>query len=265
MQSNEVSIILKKIPLPLYNAIKIADTLQGSIWRASTNPTTTKTVVVKLTDRNQHNQSISIINNTVHHDIAENILTEQRILQYLSSQSIAKHIAFFKTDNWYILVQEDGGNSLFEFVRKAHALIQSDRLDITHWKEVVKIILRKLIQCIEFIHSRNVCHHDISLGNILINDMSIAVQPSGKIKLILTDIKIKLCDFGLAHLYNHSTCLSSNIVVKGDTNRPRLSRVRRRLTQRRMTSGVWAFACSYYCLVALRGMLRTLTMRYFVV
>ena len=101
----------------------------------------------------------------------------------------------------YYLVMEDGGGSLFDFVMNAHRFIQLGILDTSHWIQVVKVIFKQMIECIQFIHDQNVCHFDISLENFVINDVMIHLHEdlnSGKeiIKLALDDIQVKLCDFG---------------------------------------------------------------------
>eukprot|EP01084_Bolivina_argentea_P128248 226725_1 len=200
-----------------YNPVKIADTLQGSIWRASTttnHTTNASTVVVKVTKKEQHKNSIAICENKVYHNVKENILLEQSILKYLTQlqdcpESIAKFVSFFKTKNEFCLVMEDGGSSLFEFVASAHNLIKSKRIEVSHWIQVVKVIFRQMVECIQFIHRHNVCHHDISLENFVINDVAVNVDEHRKLNFVMEDIQIKLVDFGLAELYTKEHCVSS--------------------------------------------------------
>eukprot|EP01084_Bolivina_argentea_P037928 70133_1 len=143
--------VLKHAPIQLSNPVKITDTLQGSIWRASTinhsSPSSTNTVVLKLTSKHQHKHSISIVDNTVHHDVKENIILEQTILKHLTCrpncpQTITKFIAFFETNDWFVLLQEDGGASLFDFTQNAHVLLRAGHIDICHWKSVVRAIFK---------------------------------------------------------------------------------------------------------------------------
>eukprot|EP01084_Bolivina_argentea_P315944 547536_1 len=74
------------------------------------------------------------------------------------------------------------------------------------WHKVVKIIFKQMIECIEFIHSKNVCHFDISLENFLINDVKVhchenVTSKQSNINFECSDIQIKLIDFGLAHVF----------------------------------------------------------------
>eukprot|EP01083_Nonionella_stella_P176103 615268_1 len=189
VETENVYRILKHAPIQLFTPVKIADTLQGSIWRASTtnhSKPSTNTIVFKLTSKHQHNQSISIVNDTIYHDVKENIILEQTILNYLTlqpnHQTITKFIAFFETQDWFVLVQEDGGVSLFDFIQTSHRLIRAGKMSINHWKAVVKIILKQMIHCLAFIHSKNICHNDISLENFLINDLCVVVDPTGNMR-----------------------------------------------------------------------------------
>lgn len=107
------------------------------------------------------------------------------------------------TNNYY-LIMEDGGYSIFEFVKKAHKFIECGRLKIAEWHRIVKIIFKQMIQAIDYIHTKNVAHMDISLENWLINDVSINMTPNNHI--LFADnkgkgVEVKLCDFGLAQLF----------------------------------------------------------------
>eukprot|EP01083_Nonionella_stella_P000556 1580_1 len=210
-ETENVPDVFKRIPILLSNPVKISDTLQGSIWRAST--TSSGSVVIKLTSQEQHNNSIAIFNNNVYRNIKENIISEQSILKRLSQpanshQFITKFIGFFKLNGLFILCQQDGGYSLFNFVQTSHQLIKAGKIDIYHWKKVVKVIFKRLVECVAFIHSRNVCHNDISLDNILINDVPVHVNEFGHISFETDDIRVKLCDFGLAESHATPECIS---------------------------------------------------------
>lgn len=90
----------------------------------------------------------------------------------------------------------DGGESLFRFVEKAHALINVGRIAIKKWIEAVQIIFKQMVDAIEWIHSKNICHFDISLENVLINDVDVRLTNDDKMEFITKSIQIKLCDFG---------------------------------------------------------------------
>ena len=92
------------------------------------------------------------------------------------------------------MIMEDGGESLFSFVAKAHKFITLGMIDIPQWWKICKIIFKQMIECIEFIHKHNICHMDLSLENIVINDISIKYNKShDHITFMTEDIQIKLC------------------------------------------------------------------------
>ena len=101
---------------------------------------------------------------------------------------------------------EDGGStSLFEFTVKVHQLIESGHIEISEWQKVVKIIFKQMVDCLEYLHNKNICHFDISLENFLINDVKVEYDEnnknSTKMRFVTNDIVVKLCDFGLSELF----------------------------------------------------------------
>ena len=100
---------------------------------------------------------------------------------------------------------EDGGSSLFEFVQQAHHLLNEGRMDIRHWHKVVRCIFKQMVEAIEYMHSLNICHFDISLENWLINDVCFFIEEGNeqnpkKLRCDLDSIQIKLCDFGMYYV-----------------------------------------------------------------
>ena len=59
---------------------------------------------------------------------------------------------------------ENGGNSLFDFIQKAHGFVANGKIAMTEWHKTVQIMFKQMIESIEYIHSKNICHFDISLG-----------------------------------------------------------------------------------------------------
>eukprot|EP01084_Bolivina_argentea_P037929 70134_1 len=255
METENVLNAFKKAPIQLLNPIKIVDTLQGSIWRASTNDN--HTVVVKIVNRSLHASSTAIFKNKVYHNINENIESEQTILKYLSQhddcpESIPKFISFSETDDLLLLIQHDGGSSLFDFVVHAHKMIEAGTIDINHWQAVVKVIFKQMVECIAFIHSKNVCHNDISLENFLINDVPILVQGGDEPKIfVITDrIRISLCDFGLAELHENPECISNKHCGKNQYKSPEVYNLKPRFDGKKNDiwgCGVCLFMLSFGC------------------
>eukprot|EP00484_Ammonia_sp_Unknown_P014797 CAMPEP_0197072844 /NCGR_PEP_ID=MMETSP1384-20130603/210301_1 /TAXON_ID=29189 /ORGANISM="Ammonia sp." /LENGTH=330 /DNA_ID=CAMNT_0042511665 /DNA_START=67 /DNA_END=1059 /DNA_ORIENTATION=- len=223
--------ILRKVGMT--NASKITDTLQGNIWRASamivdhSSQPAPSSVVIKVADRYlQENKLAKVGNQRV--KVAENILTEAKIMQILSANkdcpaSIVKFYQFFKTGTDFYLVMEDGGSSLFDFVVKAHDLIRTGKIELSHWQKVVMLICQQMVECIEYLHTQNICHLDISLENFLINDVTVIKTVEGNsehIEFVTDDIQVKLCDFGLAQRFKDDSSLCSKYCGKPNYKSP---------------------------------------------
>eukprot|EP01083_Nonionella_stella_P074387 201797_1 len=187
---------------------KIIATLQGTIWRAH-HQSSNQSIVIKVANKLLNSQSLTNINGTLQH-IQENILSETKILQYLTSillqtQSktdlLTKHLGFYSTHSDYLLFMQDGGTCCFDFCVAAHHLIQSGKLDIAEWHAMVKVIFKRMIECIAFIHSNNVCHFDISLENFLIMCDVVSTENGQLIKFSKQNVKVSLCDFGVAEFF----------------------------------------------------------------
>eukprot|EP01083_Nonionella_stella_P140023 428504_1 len=196
---------------------KIADTLQGTVWRA-VQRSTNKLVVIKATDRYLHQNHICtrVVNGRrVEVQVHENCKKELRILKYLSRDtrcpaSIVKYIHSFQSTDYYFIVMEDGGRNLFDFITKAHRFLEHGSLKIGAWHDACKVIFKQMMECVEYIHCKNVSHFDISLENFLISDVQIIVNRDGKIRFCADTIQIKLCDFGLAELFDSNEDFSSS-------------------------------------------------------
>ena len=132
---------------------------------------------------------------------------------------------------------EDGGGSLFRFISKVHEFIKNDQITIAEWHCMAKKIFKQMIEFTEFIHSKNICHYDISLENFLINNIDVQVNPSPfinsdgtakiveKIKFCTDNIYIKACDFGLAEYFgeNNATFLTSKYCGKPNYQSPEIT------------------------------------------
>jgi len=197
----------------------IIKTLQGSVWRASPKSSPRNTVIIKVIDKHLHSKSISIVNGK-QYTVSENIIKEMNIQKYLTftddqcpPHSIVKYVGCFSTKKDIYFIQEDGGDDLFSFIVKAHKLIESGQLEITEWHKIIKVIFKQMIECIEYIHSKNICHMDISCENWLIKDVPVIVQstPNGlKIQFQCDQVQVKLCDFGLAEMFDERSSFECN-------------------------------------------------------
>eukprot|EP00488_Nonionellina_sp_1-RS-2012_P002384 TRINITY_DN4550_c0_g1_i1.p1 TRINITY_DN4550_c0_g1~~TRINITY_DN4550_c0_g1_i1.p1 ORF type:complete len:179 (-),score=46.02 TRINITY_DN4550_c0_g1_i1:454-990(-) len=88
-----------------------------------------------------------------------------------------------------------------------------------------------MIECIDYIHSKNVAHFDISLENWLINDVEVDVHrtANGKesVQFVLDNIQVKLCDFGLAKIFTKKSFLSNKHCGKTGYKSPEINAKKR--------------------------------------
>eukprot|EP00485_Elphidium_margaritaceum_P010430 CAMPEP_0202708182 /NCGR_PEP_ID=MMETSP1385-20130828/20435_1 /ASSEMBLY_ACC=CAM_ASM_000861 /TAXON_ID=933848 /ORGANISM="Elphidium margaritaceum" /LENGTH=341 /DNA_ID=CAMNT_0049367095 /DNA_START=36 /DNA_END=1058 /DNA_ORIENTATION=- len=214
----------------------LANTLQGVVWDATVlNPAKKNDndrVVVKMTNRYLHENGIAATKNKIL-TVKENIVLEASIMKYLSTfkdlpKSIVRFHDFFQSNRNFYLVEEHGGMPLFDFVVQCHQLIASGCIQLDDWKRAVRVIFKQMLECIEFIHAKNVVHFDLSLENFLINDVAMDVRQeenksSERVRFILDDIQIKLCDFGLAERFAGDQCLSNKHCGKSNYKSPEIS------------------------------------------
>eukprot|EP01084_Bolivina_argentea_P029097 54013_1 len=190
----------------LTDEIQITSNLNGSLWQASYK---SNKVLIKIA-----------------YNKADNNFLHESILKYLTEDascpdSIVKYCNNFKinTDYWLIM-QHNGGSSLLNFSKKAHDLIRTGQLQIAEWKKVCKIIFKQMIECIDYIHRKRVCHFNICLENFFINDVQIEINQyknkKWKMKFIKDDIQIKLINFGASKLFTTKQCQSNNHKHFGD-------------------------------------------------
>eukprot|EP00485_Elphidium_margaritaceum_P004015 CAMPEP_0202687732 /NCGR_PEP_ID=MMETSP1385-20130828/3371_1 /ASSEMBLY_ACC=CAM_ASM_000861 /TAXON_ID=933848 /ORGANISM="Elphidium margaritaceum" /LENGTH=338 /DNA_ID=CAMNT_0049342573 /DNA_START=17 /DNA_END=1033 /DNA_ORIENTATION=+ len=191
--------------------VKIADTLQGTIWRC-TRQKNKESVVAKISSKELTSES-SVLIQGAKYKIHESILHERDILKYLNkdanrSPSIIRFIEFMKSNVNFYLIMEDGGHSLFNFNIKVHEYIKCDQIDISEYHKLVKVLFKALVDCVEYIHSKQVAHFDISLENILIPDIDVTISAESQKLVFCYDVEknnnclVKLCDFGLATVFD---------------------------------------------------------------
>ncbi|ESN96461.1 hypothetical protein HELRODRAFT_107531 [Helobdella robusta] len=141
----------------------------GVVW-AVTDPRTNKRVALK---------KIS--------NIFQSVVSCRRVYRELTMLTDFKHdnilsatdIVFSRTDNNELYV-------LTELMQSdLHKIISSNQtLTVEH----VKIFVYQILRGLKFLHSANIIHRDIKPGNLLVNG----------------DCKLKICDFGLARVYEPS-------------------------------------------------------------
>jgi len=193
------------------NATKVIDTLQGTIWRGI-SAKTGKRVVIKITSKDLASKSIMVDVDGTKRPVHENILREKAVLKYLTNgkncvNSIVKYTDFMKSNVNYYLVMEDGGRSLFDFNLKVHEYVEAGKIRMAHWHSLCRVMFRRMVECLEYMHSMKVCHFDVSLENFLLNDLSVEYNEDATEMTFVFDeeddatVQVKLCDFGLAECF----------------------------------------------------------------
>ncbi|KAE9355337.1 hypothetical protein PF008_g4116 [Phytophthora fragariae] len=105
---------------------------------------------------------------------------EMDILRVLHHPNIVRMIETFEDDHhFYIIMELSPGGTLLDRVKARGKEFPEDE---------VKDIMRNLASVIQYLHSRNICHRDLKLENILIETLDNGGH-------------IKLCDFGASTLY----------------------------------------------------------------
>eukprot|EP01084_Bolivina_argentea_P013853 25952_1 len=183
---------------------QLADTLQGRIYSAI-DRNVGNHVVVKETWK----QLVAMGKSRDGHTVPENFVEEKRILTYLSAQKDA-HLGFVRLlDEWedkdcflYAMEMCRGGE-LFEYIKGMHSdgavahytrqqsrLKQEEMEEGNDWIKAVQHMFAQIVSCMAWIHSKGVCHLDLSLENAMIFSRS---KKQGN--------TIKIIDFGLAKYY----------------------------------------------------------------
>eukprot|EP00483_Globobulimina_turgida_P000024 UN00024 len=145
---------------------------------------------------------------------------------------------------------EDGGHNLFNFVVNVHKYISNGHLNINEWHKMAKIIFQQMVECIDYLHSKNICHFDISLENWLINDVQIEfdVSEKGKFTFCYENIQIKLIDFGLAELFEEKAdCASDKYCGKEKYHSPEITA--KKNTFNAKANDVWCLGVCLYMMV----------------
>ncbi|KAG6609190.1 CAMK/CDPK protein kinase [Phytophthora cinnamomi] len=105
---------------------------------------------------------------------------EMNILRVLHHPNIVRMLETFEDEHhFYIVMELSPGGTLLDRVKAREKEFPEDE---------VKDIMRSLASVIQYLHSRNICHRDLKLENILIDTLDNGGD-------------IKLCDFGASTLY----------------------------------------------------------------
>lgn len=182
-------------------AVYCTHSLSGSVW-SSRRKKSGESAIAKVTSRKLHQHGLILLDGQKY-AVQEDILKEKEILKFLTAQKgdvgaqrVVQHLDFFKSNSNFYLVMEHGGHMLFDFVVRVHRYIEGGKLELAEWRRFVRVLFAQIVEAVQFIHRHGVCHYDISLENLLINDVEVVLDHDGKIKFCADGIQVKLCDFG---------------------------------------------------------------------
>eukprot|EP01083_Nonionella_stella_P012413 35227_1 len=193
---------------------QLSDSLQGRIYSAI-DKNTGKHVVVKETWKQLVKEGKSRSGYTVH----ENCEQEKRILKYLSNEddapsSFVRHIDEWEDNDSYLFAMEMcSGGELLDYVKSrfskgsvAHCIHKESQLKQeemsapSEWMTRIQHIFNQMVRSIAFMHSKHVCHLDLSLENVMIASSS--------------KNTIKIIDFGAAQCYPDGSFVENRRIGK---------------------------------------------------
>jgi serine/threonine protein kinase len=134
--------------------------------------------------------------------VMENFKRELKLLHGLNHNNIIKITGVEKTvNNIYLILEYCNGGNLYEYLH-FYKKTYGNPLP----EENVQVILRQLIDGLEYMHNCRTIHRDIKLENILVNFNSVSnqIKPGAAINKIdysqmdLLDITVKIADLGYA-------------------------------------------------------------------
>ena len=152
------------------------------------------------------------------------------------------------------MVMEDGGSSLLDVVQKIFVQIRAGRIEVAEWQKAVKVVFKQMVECVQWLHSKNICHFDISLENMLIDGVRFQMQTNGKALILTKDIRVRLCDFGLAESFRSGICVSNKICGKSGYQSPEIA-ARSALFDAKKND-IWCLGVSVFMMSAGTGLYR---------
>eukprot|EP01083_Nonionella_stella_P281540 957991_1 len=204
---------------------KLCYTDQGSVWRGKLcKKLGSKSVVIKIASKLHYEKR------SEHEDIIKEIellkrINKQGLYEKNENLNIANSIInvidTIENDENYFVVLEDGGQDCFSFIESVHKQINAGKIAVGEWRKTVKLIAKRLIKLIHWLHNSNfLCHLDISLENILISNIkwiSYPDQYKNYKKRLSPDFSLKLIDFGAAICFKRQYDLNGNITFNSSS------------------------------------------------
>eukprot|EP01084_Bolivina_argentea_P203837 348074_1 len=186
----------------------ICDTVQGQLLKCK-SMINDQYVAIKRIDKQLFSEKITkISDNGFNFCVEKNIVNEAKILKYLTLDNkctdyITKYIDFFESDtDYYLVLEYVNGQTLKQFVQKAHDYISNNKLDIKHYQKIIKYIFWQISAILHWMHSdMKCCHMDLTLDNVMLKNSDFTENDDGSV-IINGAISVKLCDFGRAEIFN---------------------------------------------------------------
>eukprot|EP00483_Globobulimina_turgida_P012004 UN12026 len=117
---------------------------------------------------------------------------------------IVKYIDLFESNTDYYLVMQyiDSEINLKQFISKSRLYIKCGKLSLKEYQTMMKYLLWQLFVTVQWLHiSMRCCHLDICTENVLVHNANFIQTDDGTVS-IDPKISIKLCDFGVAEVFN---------------------------------------------------------------
>jgi tRNA A-37 threonylcarbamoyl transferase component Bud32 len=153
---------------------KLRNTLQGELFQGVVK-STGQQVAIKACRKDLINSKLSVSGNKVLENPETEVEVMATIVKAGGHPNLLNLVDSFETkDRLYIVLEFAGRGELFDIVS------QAGRLD----EEVVRVFFKQIVSGVQFLHSHGICHLDISLENILMDDEG----------------TLKICDFGLSRV-----------------------------------------------------------------
>jgi len=226
-----------------YNILyKISNTLQGTVYYATKINNKSIELIVKCANIDLVAKKLGKYKNIVV-PVDENIFNETLIMMYLTTKypvpGFVRPVDFIKDTNNYYLIMDYGGESLIEYIKEIYKLLHDNIITINEWNNNCKILFKQMIILLQWIHNNNVCHMDISLENMVINQYQII---NGK---FINNGIISFIDYGLAIKFknNNHNFKSKKFVGKKQYQSPEIRF--RKIYDARMAD-IWALGTCMY-------------------